>query len=264
MELKQYLSILRRRIWLIAAMIVMSVAIAGFISYLIMEPIYQASTKLIVNKSEEPGIMQQMDLNTINTYLKLIDTYKEIIKTPRIMDIVVERNPEFGLTSEALIGKVNVSSVNNTQVMTLTVKDPSYVKAANIVNAVFEVFQAEIPLIMNVDNVSILNKAEPTKRPKPVEPNPMLNMLIAFVVSSMIAAGIVFLLDYLDDTLKTEEDIAQVLQLPTLTVICMIKETDLGQLSKAKSKSKAKAKAKAKAKTNKAKVEETTYATFDV
>jgi capsular polysaccharide biosynthesis protein len=256
MELKAYLSILRKRIWLIAAMIAVSVGAAWFSSYLIMEPVYQASTKLIVNKSEEPGVIQQMDFNTLNANLKLIDTYKEIIKTPRIMEIVEKRNPEFGLTSEALIRKVNVSSVNNTQVMTLTVKDPSYEKAANIINAVSEVFQAEIPLIMKVDNVSILNKADPTKHPKPVEPNPMLNILLAFMVSSMIAASIVFLLEYLDDTLKTEEDIAQVLQLPTLAVISRVKETDLGLLSIAKTK--------AKAKTNKAKAGETPYATFDV
>jgi capsular polysaccharide biosynthesis protein len=161
--------------------------------------------------------------------IRLIDTYKEIIKTKRIMDKVVQEHPEFNLTRDQLIQKVKVSSVNNTQVMTLAVQDESYAKAADIVNAVSKVFKEEIPSIyMGIDNVSILNEANRDDNAAPVKPNKKLTVAISFVVSLMVAFGLAFLLEYLDDTIKTEADVAKYLELPTLAMVTKINEEDLG------------------------------------
>lgn len=239
LELKDYLHIIRKRLWLIVGFVALACLGAGFVSKLFLTPIYQASTKLIVNQSTESVGLNSLDLNTVNLNLRLIDTYKEIIKTVAIMDIVSEEHPEFGLTAEQLIRKVSVSSVNNTQVMTLVVEDPSYGRAAEIVNAISDVFQREIPKIMSVDNVSILNEAEVGLSPSPVRPNVPLNVAIAFVVSLMLILGVVLLLEYLDDTVKTEKDVEQLLQLPTLSVIARMSEEDFLPHSSKHSKRKA-------------------------
>jgi capsular polysaccharide biosynthesis protein len=226
-ELKDYLLILRKRIWLILAFVVVCSTASGVWSIYFLDPVYQASTKLIVNKTNEgPTGISQLDSSAISLNLQLIGTYKEIIKTPAIMSVVAEEHPEFGLNANQLISKVNVSSVNNTQVMTLVVEDGSYQKAASIVNAISSVFQREVPKIMSVDNISILNEASLDENPAPVKPNVKLNIAISFVVSLMIAVGIVFLIEYLDDTLKTDKDVEQLLGLPTLTMIAKMTEED--------------------------------------
>lgn len=227
LDLKDYLKIIRKRVWMILIIVLFTSIATGIVSYFFIKPVYEASTKLIVNKSNEgQGINQAVDINSVNLNLRLIDTYKEVIKTPRIMDKVVKEHPELELSTEQLIQKIRVSSVNNTQVMTLVVQDYSYDKAANIANAVSQVFQKEIPSIMKVDNVSLLNEALPKENPVPVKPNPKLNIAISLVVSLMIAVGIAFLLEYLDDTIKTEEDVLKYLELPTLTMITKVKEED--------------------------------------
>lgn len=221
LDLRDYFRIVRKRIWWIVSFVLIVTIAAGIYSKFVIEPVYEASTKIIVNRASDNTTVQQLDLNEVNTYIKMIDTYKEIIKTPAILDKVVANHPEFGLTSEQLMGKIKVSSVNNTQVMTVIVNDPSYSKAAQIANAVSEIFKQEIPTLFNVQNVSILNEAklEPAQQPSPVSPNVMLNTIIAFIVSLMLAVGVVFLLEYLDDTMKTEADVEQVLGLPTLAMI---------------------------------------------
>lgn len=226
LELKDLLQIIRKRLWLIIAFVLTCSIVAGVVSVFFLNPVYEASTKLIVNQSNESSGVNPLDLNTVNLNIRLIDTYKEIIKTPAIMSIVAEEHPEFGLTAKELSEKIEVNSVNNTQVMTLIVKDESYERAANIVNAVSLVFQREIPHIMNVDNVSILNTAPLDVSPSPVSPNVPLNVAITFVVSLMLAMGIVFLMEYLDDTVKTEEDVNQLLELPVLTVVARMTEQD--------------------------------------
>lgn len=227
LDLKDYIRILRKRIGLILAFVVVISMVTAIASYLWLQPIYQASTKLIVNKSNESVNVGQLDINTVNLNIRLIDTYKEIIKTPVIMDQVVQEHPELGLTSEQLTARVKVSSVNNTQVMTLSVQDPSYRKATEIVNAISLVFIQEIPSIMKVDNVSLLAPANPNKTPSQVKPQPVLNTAIAFIVSLMIAVGLTFLLEYMDDTIRTEQDVEQYLGVPTIAMIPKLKEDDI-------------------------------------
>jgi len=64
---------------------------------------------------------------------------------------------------------------------------------------------------------------EPAEIPdEPVSPRTLLNTLLATVVGAMLAVGVVFLVEYLDDTVKTDEDVQRELTLPTLANIARI------------------------------------------
>jgi capsular polysaccharide biosynthesis protein len=221
LDLRDYSRIILKRAWLIALIVTFVCSLVGWHSIFVKKPMYEASTKIVVTQLPTQFVASQLDLNEINMNIQLIDTYKEVIKTPAILDQVVADYPQFQLTAEAMSGMVNVSSVNNTQVMTVVVRNSSYVRAAEIANAISVVFQKEIPSIFNVQNVSILNKAKthPTGTPQPVGRNAKQNVMIAFMVSLMIGVGISFLLEYLDDTIKTEDDVKEWLDMPTLAMI---------------------------------------------
>ncbi|OCT11021.1 hypothetical protein A8709_04780 [Paenibacillus pectinilyticus] len=226
-ELKQYLQILQKKIGFIAIIVLLASVAAGLASYYLMSPLYEASSKIIVNKSNDTQGRDNMDYDSLRTNALLIKTYKEIIQTPAILDKVVEKYPELGLTSTDLLDMISVDSTIDTQVMTLSIKSKSLENAAKTVNAVSEVFKNTIPSILKVDNVIILNEAKPEDHLAPVSPNLKLNVAIAFVVSLMIAIGLVFLLDYLDDSIKSERDITLYLSLPTLATISNVKPEEL-------------------------------------
>lgn len=225
LDLRDYFRIVRKRLWWIVGFVLIVTVAAGLYSVYVKDPVYQASTKIIVNRTATSASpVQQPDLSEINTNIQMINTYKEIIKTPAILDKVVEQYPSLGQTPEQLTSKIKVSSVNNTQVMTVIVTDFSYKKAAEIANAVSEVFRQEIPNLFNVENVSILNNAklDPAQQPGPISPNIPLNIIIAFIVSLMIAVGVAFLLEYLDDSIKTEADVERYLEMPVLASISKV------------------------------------------
>ncbi|MFD0961653.1 YveK family protein [Paenibacillus chungangensis] len=219
LELRHYFAIIRKRLVFILLFVVLCSAAAAIYSIYFKDKMYEASTKIIVNQTASQLATGQLDINQINSNIKMIETYKEIIKTPAILDKVASQYPGLELTAEQLASKIRVSSVNNTQVMTLVVQDIHYRKAAETVNAVSLIFQEEIQNIFKVENVSILNSADPEASPGAVSPNVPLNIAIAFVVSLMLAVGVVFLLEYLDDTIKTEEDVLEYLGQPTLAMI---------------------------------------------
>ncbi|GIO12246.1 capsular polysaccharide type 5/8 biosynthesis protein CapA [Cohnella xylanilytica] len=225
LDLRDYFQIVRKRIWWIVSFVLVITILVGGYSKFITEPVYEASTKIIVNRSADANSsIQQLNSDEVNTNIRMINTYKEIIKTPAVLDKVVEQHPEFGLTSDQLMKKIKVSSVNDTQVMTVIVNDPSYNLAAKIANAVSEVFKQEIPSLFNIQNVSILNQAkvDVEREPTPVSPNTPLNIIIAFIVSIMIALGLTLLLEYLDDTIKSESDVERYLGLPTIAMIAKV------------------------------------------
>lgn len=230
MELKHYWNIIKKRLLLIALIISVSCLSIGIFSYYFIEPQYEASAKLIViDYKDSSSTLPSIDVSSINSTIGLIKTYKEIIRTPRMMKKVLKEYPDLAKTYGELIGKVSVSSVNETQVMSVTVRDVSYEKAANIANAVAIVFQKSVPELMKVDNVSVLDQADPKEMRGPVAPNPNMNIAVAFILALMAGIGISFLLEYLDDTIKNEEDIETLLGVPVLTSIPRFKESDAAE-----------------------------------
>lgn len=231
MELKGYMQILRKRIWIIIAFVAVACIGAGVKNFFLTVPIYEANAKLIVNQTYNAQGVPSLDISSIQTNIKVINSYMEIIKSSAILDKVAATYPDLGLNGNQLGQSLRVSTANESQVMSLTVTGLSSEKAAKTVNAVAKVFKSQIPVIMKVDNVTILSEAKPTDSSKPINVNPAINILISFIVGLLLAVGFVFLLEYLDDTLKTEDELEKELGIPTLAVISKIRK-DEGRFSK--------------------------------
>lgn len=228
-SLRELMATLKKRMNLIVLVTLSAVVLSGAVSYFVMTPIYQSSTQLLVNqsKSDQPVYNPA----EIQTNLQLINTYNVIIKSPAILEDVIN-DLNLQMTVSQLNEKITVQSEKDSQVVNVIVQDPDPNKAAEIANQIGTVFQKEIVKIMNVDNVSILTKAEITENPSPVKPKPLLNIAIALVVGLMAGVGIAFLLEYLDNTVKTEQDVEQLLNLPVLGAIATFEEQDLQRLSR--------------------------------
>ncbi|WP_223701107.1 YveK family protein [Sutcliffiella deserti] len=234
-SLKELFQTLKKRLGLIILLTVIVTTTSGVMSYFFITPIYQSSTQLLVNqaKSEQGSV----DVNQIRSNLEIINTYNVIIKTPAILDKVsAELNSDE--TASSLHSKITVGSESNSQVLNITVQHSDPVMAATIANTTAEVFQTEIITLMNVDNVSILSPAQVGENPSPVKPQPVLNMAIAMVVGLMAGVGLAFLLEYLDTSIKNEQDIEKLLGLPVLGTIMKIEDKDIQEAQQAARKAR--------------------------
>jgi capsular polysaccharide biosynthesis protein len=225
MELKQVLRVLKLKAWFIIVFILVITSAVGVFSVSYMKPVYEASTKLVLKSNgETDGKLVNYDSLLAN--VMLIETYRDIVKTPGLMEKVVEAYPEINMTPEQLILKVKVNSSNN-QIISVQVRDDSYNNAVQIANAVSIILVQEIPKIMNINNVSILDQAANMSNPKPVTPNTPINIAIGFILSALISMSVVLLREYLDDKVRSEEEIEKVLGLSVLTVIPKMKKKEV-------------------------------------
>ncbi|MFZ7942489.1 YveK family protein [Neobacillus sp. 19] len=226
-SLKELLETLKKRLLLIVSITVIAALVSGIISFYFLTPIYQASTQILVNQTKSDQTMYNP--GELQTNLQLINTYNVIITSPAILDIV-SKDLDLGMTASELKGKITVGSEKDSQVVNLSVQDPDADLAAKIANKTAEVFQSEISKIMNVDNVSILAKADVSENPSPIKPRPLLNVAIAIVVGLMAGVGLAFLLEYFNNTIKNEQDIEKILGLPILGVIATIDDQKIEEL----------------------------------
>lgn len=224
-SLKEIFEIIKKRLVLIISLTIGAAIIAAGISYFLLTPQYENSSQFLVNQTNTSS-EQQVTQAEVRTNIELINTYNVIIKSPRILDEVI-KELNLNMSSGQLSQEITVNSAENSQVVTVTAKDADPALATELANTTVEVFQKEVPDLMNVDNVSILSEAVLSENPSPVEPNPLLNIAIAMVLGVMVGVGLAFLLEYLDNTIKNEEDIEKQLELPVLGVISTIDESDL-------------------------------------
>jgi capsular polysaccharide biosynthesis protein len=231
MNLFDYLKIVRRRAVLILTIIIVTCAVAGVIHSRIAKPVYQASSKIIVNQSETTIDGQQLiDQSKLAVNIMFINTYKELIKTPPVLEEVVKLHPGLGITADELAGKMTVASAQGSQIMTITVEDGSYERASNIVNALTKVFKEEIPKIMRIENIEILSESNPLNPTVPQETSLVYVLLISVILSGTLGAMIAFMLEFFDGRMREPEEIETLLGVTVLASVGEIKKSQLNNL----------------------------------
>lgn len=216
-SLQEIFETIKKRLWMIILITVAAIAVSGVVSYFVLTPVYEASAQILVNQKQSND-QQDYNQGQVRANQDLVNTYSVIVKSPTILDKVINKL-NLDQTTKQLSEKLTVNSEEDSQVFNVAIDNEDPAKATTIVNTIAEVFQKQVPKIMDVDNASILSKADLGSDPAPVKPRPTLNMAIAFVVGLMVSIGIAFLLEYLDNTVKTEEDIEKQLGLPVLGAV---------------------------------------------
>ncbi|MFJ7827553.1 YveK family protein [Psychrobacillus sp. NPDC096623] len=230
-SLQELFKIIKKRFVLTISIFVLATTLAGIVSYYYLTPIFQASTQILINQKESE--QNQFNSQDIDTNLQLINTYNVIIKSPVILSKVID-NLNLKTTPDLLYKQITVNSEQNSQVVNVSVQDPDLQQAIDIANMTAEVFQEEVKTLMNVDNVNILSLAVYTKDTQPVKPNSLLNVAIAGIIGLIIGIGITFIMEYLNTSIKTEQDVEELLRLPILGLISPISNKYLNKSHESK------------------------------
>ena len=121
------------------------------------------------------------------------------------------------LKSEDILECLTVTPRADTQILEINYISTDKVLARDVVNSVTNEFiKSSTELIPN-GNVKII---ESVKIPEnPVSPNKKMNIGIAFLLGLMISIGLSFLLEFVDNTFKTKEQMEEILGLPVLGAI---------------------------------------------
>jgi len=210
--------VIAKRWKLIVLMPLMAALVSALISIFIIIPQYAASTTLMVTR---PTDTSQILYQDIQVSRQLVNTYREIVHSRRVLEVVIA-NRSLPYSVADLREKVEVSSVRDTELITIDVTHPDPQQAEEIANAVARAFMEQIIEIMQIENVSVVDEAVAPTRP--VSPRVNLNVAVAFVVGLMAAFGLAFLVEYLDQTIKDPGETQKLLEIPVIGLVPIVEK----------------------------------------
>ena len=216
-ELRELLEILLKRKLLIIIMTVLCTVAGGLYSVFLITPMYNAETTMMVNGAKNmTDIASSLDIGSINLSQKLVVTYGEIVKSRIVLEQTID-SLKLDMTYGQLLRKTTAQQVGGTEILKIAVQDENPEQAAVIANKISDVFVKEVMRILKVNNVETIDKAIPIE--KPVNVKTALNTAIAMILGLMMGVFIAFVLEYMDNTIKTENDVQKYLDLPVLGLI---------------------------------------------
>ena len=118
----------------------------------IQKPLYKSYTTVILGSNNQTITQNDVTLNK-----NLVDTYAEIVKSRRVLDQVINEL-NLDIAYEKLSSKVSVNSVNNTEMIKISVSDEDSIKAKNIANVTANYFKKEVMSLYKEIEKSFIKK----------------------------------------------------------------------------------------------------------
>ena len=216
-DLKELFGYFLKRISIIIA-ITFLFLITGFVYItFIRTPLYKGDTTLIlVNKNSDNTNNQSITQNDIVLNQKLVSTYTQIVKSKKVLNQVI-KTLNLRYSYGELYNFVGVSNVSDTEIIKISVSNENAELAASIANCVANVFKEEVINIYNLENVTIIDKAEVQSKPYNIKLVKTLG--ISFVGGVAVSIMLLFVLYYFDTSIKSSEEVEKKLGIPVIGTI---------------------------------------------
>jgi capsular polysaccharide biosynthesis protein len=216
LDLSDFIHIFRKRIKLILLITILSTTVSGVLSYYVIKPTYEAKATIVVGKADvDSNDKSKYQFEDIMMFQKLIKTYAEIGKSAAVAESAsaILKN----VSAKDVLDAITITPVTDTQLIEFKAKNSNPQEAYLILNAVYNSFMQEAKRIYPGQNIQVMDEVKIPE--EPIKPKKLLNIVIAFFIGLMASVGLTFLLEYMDNTLKTENDINKYLGIPVIGII---------------------------------------------
>ncbi|MBS2969665.1 capsular biosynthesis protein [Metabacillus sp. KIGAM252] len=198
-DLKNLFNVIKRRVWILIAFALLFSAAGGLYSAYYTTPVYSASAKIMIRDES-----------------KFFNTLTEVMREPVIMKKVAEEL-KLNRSPEALASQIIVTPAGESQIVEVTVTDANPLIAAKIANSTMKHYMKEIPKLLNFNNMKIIRQA--TEKVEPYKESPVKKMMMGLIIGIVLSIGLIFLLDSLDDSIRSEAEAEKISGIPILGTV---------------------------------------------
>ena len=201
------------RILWIVIVVFAGALISGLITKFAITPKYTATSTMYMVSSSSGSVV---DLSDLNIGTSISNDYMELIKTRPIIESVID-DQHLDYTYDEVLGMLNISVLNNTRILKISVTNEDPEIAMRIANDLAVKTEMQIPILMDTPKPSIAEQAVLPETPS--SPSLTRNVLLAAVICLVVMLIILTVMYLMDDSVKTAEDVEKYFGVVPLTTI---------------------------------------------
>ena len=227
--LQRQLAILRGSLPQVAVAVVLA-ALVAFLASNMLPRVYEARATLLVGQALAPNAP---DLDQLLASQRLTQTYAEMVTMRPLMTEVID-DLDLQTTPEQLASRVTSQSSSGSLFLSITVDDSDPAMAATIANHFAAALVEASPSVLLDPSPSgrtnLLRIVEPAIEPSAsIAPRVLMNTLLAAVVTLILVVTLAFILDYLDDRLRSPDSVGDAA--PEVPILGMLTGEEVEQAS---------------------------------
>lgn len=206
--------------WKIILLITVIFCIASFLfTYNFIAPVYSVSTTMYIRNTDNyKGDIYSGDILSSQ---ELCNTFSVLIKSSSVMEKVAQNvNADIstlGYTASQISSMVSATPITKTSIINISVRSTNPYIAQNIANVISEVAPDEIMGIIGAGHAEIIDKAKISEYP--FYPNINQNVMLAGLIGFAFSCIIIILIEILDTSIKSENDLRQITDIPIIGII---------------------------------------------
>ena len=234
LRIQDIFKILKNRWKIIVGIATAITLFVAIISFFVIKPAYEVTTKVFIGKDEVSGAKYtnddvKYDNNDVQMYQKLLKTYSEVIKTKDLIGNAINNN-NLNITPTEVIKVLKITPSADTQILQISYQNTDNILAKEVlVNVVGEFIKETKELIPN-GTVKVIESVELPQ--DPISPNKGRNIGLAFLVGIMIGIMTALLIEYMDDTFKTKEQTEIAMEMSVIGMILCEDKNHMGRKDK--------------------------------
>ncbi len=224
MELRQYLSVLRSRLWLVVVATLLAAGVGFMLSS--ATATYVARSTLYVGSQNVAETSDELTTDRIAALTSYILTFSKMIDSEPIAAQAI-RDLDLDLTAEDVVRDTEVELEPGTQLLYIGVSDEDPTTAQSLSNALADAF---VEAVQEFEPSAVDGEGSVPRLPAyvferaqvPTDPEPtgqIRTLILATLFGLVSGMALAFLLDYLDVSLRSAADVERRLELPVLGVI---------------------------------------------
>ncbi len=217
-NLKELTYMLIHYLWLILIVGILGAAVMWSVSSYVIKPVYVSSAKVyVINRQDE----NKITYSDLQTGTQLTKDYMILIKSRPVIEKVIQKL-NLLLTYEELSELIEVNIPLDTRILEISVKNGDPTMAKNIADAIAEVSAEQMVNVMELEKVNIVEQGNLPDQPD--GPHIRTNTFLGAAVGTLLTALMIIVSSYMNDSIKTSEDIERYLSLTILGTIPLEEE----------------------------------------
>jgi capsular polysaccharide biosynthesis protein len=217
-NLKALFNVIKKRLWIILLSAISFTVLGGIYSNIPEQPLYSASTRLIIAADSA----------------EFLSTLRVFVREPIVLQGIID-DLDLDMSIGSLRNQIKVSSVDGSLITLITATNPDPQTAIDIANSAAVIYKRQTIRTFNFSNMNVLTNAEDTFSNDPINPTSNRAVYIGIFAGIALGIGLVFFLDSLDESVRSQRDIERLLGMTMLGQVSKIRKKD-AKIGKSKRK----------------------------